>query len=383
MKIIYIYDNIAQIGGVERIFVDKMNYLADKLHHEVYLITSSQGNHPISFPLSPHVRHIDLGIRYHMQYQYRLLKRLWLKFKLNRLCKRQLKKEIDKIDPDIIVCTTTDLSTEVCKLRCRAKKVFESHSAKDYTRLTQDFKKVKPGLLKDLRNKYNTHKRFRLIERCSDVVVTLTQEDAKSWKNASNVHVIPNMTQIIMPQSSTCEKPRVIAVGRLTYQKGFDRLINAWGIVYKQYPDWRLDIFGEGFYNDTLYRQIKEMSLEGIVTIHPFTSNILQEYSNSSIFALSSNYEGFGLVLIEAMGCGLPCVSFDCPNGPSEIIKHKEDGFLIKNGDIQGFAEALCHLIANEKKRKEFGKRARQNVMRYAPENVMPQWELLFNQLTQ
>jgi len=125
------------------------------------------------------------------------------------------------------------------------------------------------------------------------------------------------------------------------------------------------------------------MSLEGIVTIHPFTSNILQEYSNSSIFALSSNYEGFGLVLIEAMGCGLPCVSFDCPNGPSEIIKHKEDGFLIKNGDIQGFAEALCHLITNEKTRKEFGKRARQNVMRYAPENVMPQWELLFNQLTQ
>lgn len=100
--------------------------------------------------------------------------------------------------------------------------------------------------------------------------------------------------------------------------KGFDRLVDAWNIVQKRHPDWILDIFGEGFYKDSLTRQIKDRKLEHSITIHPFTQNITQEYLNSSILALSSNYEGFGLVLIEAMSLGVPCVSFDCPFGPSE-----------------------------------------------------------------
>lgn len=94
MKIIYVYDTIAVVGGIERIFVDKMNYLADHLHHEVYLITSSQGEHPISFPLSPNVQHIDLDIRYHVCYGYPLPQRIWMKFRLQQLSKKRLKNTI-------------------------------------------------------------------------------------------------------------------------------------------------------------------------------------------------------------------------------------------------------------------------------------------------
>lgn len=379
MKIIYIYDTMAVIGGVERIFIDKMNYLADKLHHEVYLLTSSQGNHPISFPLSPNVRHIDLEIRHHIQYQYRLPKRLWIKYKLKRLCSRRLKEVIEKIDPDILIGTTIYLSEEICRLKCRAKKIIESHGARNFTHLTDDFKM---GFFKDRINEFNTRRRFRAIEKYSDAVVTLTQADAKSWEKAPKVYVIPNFTNFISLQSTLCKTTRVIAVGRLTYQKGFDRLIDAWSIVNRQHPDWKLDIFGEGIRQQALKKQIQKNGLKESITIHPFTPNIVNEYVNSSIFALSSNYEGFVLVLLEAMGCGLPCVAFDCPNGPAEAIKDKEDGFLIKNGDVKEFAKAICYLIENEAERKKFGERARLNMRRYAPENIMPLWEKLFKELT-
>lgn len=305
-----------------------MNYLADHLHHEVYLITSSQGEHPISFPLSPNVQHIDLDIRYHVCYGYPLPQRIWMKFRLQQLSKKRLKDTIKKIDPDIIICTTTYMVTEICRLKCRAKKVIESHGARDFIHLTDDFKM---GFFKDLRNEWNTRRRFRQIEKCSDaVVVTLTQADAKAWSKAPHVRVIPNFTKFIVPQSSSCEVHRVIAIGRLTYQKGFDRLIDAWTIVNRRHPDWKLDIFGEGIRREALNKQIRNNGLEKSVTIHPFTKNIAQEYLNSSIFALSSNYEGFVLVLLEAMGCGLPCVAFDCPNGPAETIRNGEDGFLVE-----------------------------------------------------
>jgi len=379
MKIIYVYDTIAVVGGIERIFVDKMNYLADHLHHEVYLITSSQGEHPISFPLSPNVQHIDLDIRYHVCYGYPLPQRIWMKFRLQQLSKKRLKDTIKKIDPDIIICTTTYMVTEICRLKCRAKKVIESHGARDFIHLTDDFKM---GFFKDLRNEWNTRRRFRQIEKCSDaVVVTLTQADAKAWSKAPHVRVIPNFTKFIVPQSSSCEVHRVIAIGRLTYQKGFDRLIDAWTIVNRRHPDWKLDIFGEGIRREALNKQIRNNDLEKSVTIHPFTKNIAQEYLNSSIFALSSNYEGFVLVLLEAMGCGLPCVAFDCPNGPAETIRNGEDGFLVENGNIKEFAEALCHFIEHEEERKSFGHRARKNIERYAPEVIMPMWEKLFNEL--
>lgn len=378
MKIIYLYDSIARTGGVERIFVDKMNYLAKKLQNEVYLITSSQGNHPLSFPLSEKVKHIDLNIRFHEQYQHPYPMRILLHIKINNQFKKRLQEEVDRINPDFIICTAAWMPDVVCKLKGKVKKIIESHSAKYYTQIPDKFTM---GFFRDRLNEYTSHKRFKIIEKHCNAVVTLTHDDAKAWSKAPKVYVIPNITESILSESSKCEVHRVIAVGRLTYQKGFDRLIDAWCIVHKNHPDWTLDIYGEGVRRDALQKQIEENHLKTTVTIHQFTKNINKEYLNSSIFALSSNYEGFGLVLIEAMGCGLPCISFNCPYGPSEIIKNNEDGLIIENGDIVGFANAICYLIENEKERKTFGKRARQNVVRFSSENIMPKWEKLFKEM--
>ena len=380
MKIVYVHDSIARIGGMGRILADKMNYLAETYGHEVYLITSSQGNHPLSFPLSDKVKHIDLDTKFHLQYQYPILKQIRMRWYLDYKFEQRLKNEIALIEPDIISGNTSFKADLICKLNCKAPKIIESHCAKTYTRIPGNRNK---GFFKDLKDRYVSYQCFRDVERYSDAIVTLTQEDAAMWGWESKVHVIPNTTSIDTPASSTCEIPRVIAAGRLTWQKGFDRLVNAWDIVHKRHPDWMLDIFGEGIYKEMLTQQIKDKELERSITIHPFTQNISQEYLNSSILALTSNYEGFGLVLIEAMSLGVPCVSFDCPFGPSEIIKNKEDGFLVKNGDIQGFANALSHLIENEAERKAFGKKAKENVKRYSLRNIMPQWERLFHELTE
>ena len=378
MKIVYLHEYIICPGGLERIFVEKMNYLADRLHHDVYLVTSSQGNHPFSFPISKQVKHIDLAVPFHLPYRYPYPKRLWARIKTELLFKKRLQEVIDNISPDFIICTSAWRPDAACKVKGKAKKIIESHCAKAYTPIPHN---RTMGLLKDMLNMFNAHKRFRIIEKHADVVVTLTHADAKAWEKAPKVCTIPNFTEFIQPQSSTCKVHRAIAVGRLTYQKGFDRLIDAWKIVNRQYPDWKLDIFGEGIYREALTSQISDNHLDNTITIHPPTPHIMQEYLNSSIFILSSNYEGFALVLIEAMACGVPCVSFDCPHGPSEIIKDKEDGFLIKNGDVKGLAAAICLLTKDEVKRKEFSKRAKENVLRFSAGTVMAQWNHLLEDM--
>jgi glycosyltransferase involved in cell wall biosynthesis len=254
----------------------------------------------------------------------------------------------------------------------------ESHEARIFT---MSDKGLSRSFLSRLFMRYYKKRYFRRVERQADVVVTLTKGDAEEWQRARRVEVIPNFTVMPVTRLSDGTAKRVIAVGRLEWQKGFDRLLMAWQTVERRHPDWQLTIFGSGTLEADLQRQMRELSLTR-VALHPFTPTIAEEYARSSIFALSSRFEGFGLVLLEAMQAGLPCVTFDCPFGPSDVVADGESGFVVADGDMQQFAERLCVLIENEALRQRYAKAAIQRARLFHVDTVMEQWRLLFQRLT-
>ncbi len=214
-----------------------------------------------------------------------------------------------------------------------------------------------------------------------DKFVVLTDEDKFDWLNKHNTTRIYNFVDV--PNSiSSVKNKTAIAIGRLDYQKGFDTLVEIWAIVNKRYPDWRLDIYGSGQDKERLQAQIDRLRLNEVIKINTPTTDIYSKILDSSIYLLTSRYEGFGLVLAEAMACGVPPVSFACKCGPRDIITDGENGFLVEQDDVDTFAERVCQLIENEPLRKEMGKNARRNIEeRFSEEVIMKQWEKLFAEL--
>ena len=215
-----------------------------------------------------------------------------------------------------------------------------------------------------------------------DRFVVLTQEDMQMWGEMPGIRVIPNAANFIAEKYSDCSAKRVIAVGRLDYQKSFDRLIQVWEKVHQQMPDWRLDIFGQGEWQEMLQGMIDERGLQETVKLNGPTKNIGQEYSESSMIVMSSHYEGFPMVMIEAMACGLPAVSFDFKCGPRDIIVEGENGLIVPDGDIEALAEAMVRLMKDDELRKRMGENAKKVVEKYSEDRVMGLWVNLFEEIS-
>lgn len=380
MKIVYLYTALTTIGGADRIIIQKANYLADVYRHEVYIITDSQCNKPFSFPLSKNVKHIDLGIDFGRQYKFNLFIRFFVYQALMIKYKRELIQYLKYIKPQITISTLGREMDFLTTLNDGSYKIGESHIAKYYMR-NLHLMEAKGGI-SQLMAKWWRKKQEKSIKNL-DAFVVLSENDAYSWRMIRPTIIIPNCITIKSDNYSKCLGKQIISVGRLNEQKGYDMLIEAWQIVVKQHPDWVIKIYGEGELYDILQKQISDLGLENSISICKPVKDISSKYQESTFYIMSSRFEGFGLVLIEAMSCGLPCISFNCPSGPSEIISHNEDGLLIENGNVDALAESICYLIEHEEVRIEMGKNARKNVLRYSPECIMKQWNDLFNSLTQ
>ena len=378
MKIVYIIDSLALKGGAERIITEKMNYLATIYNYDVSVITYYQFHEPNTYPLSCKVKQINLRIPFYQQYRYSYPKRLWLKWGFNRQLQIELQQTVNSINPDILIGVGYTLADVVCSIKCQAAKIIESHEARIYTKFPLLHKNT--SLFSTIYAILNRKIYLNIIEKRADAVVTLTKGDALEWKNAKRVEIIPNFSIMPISNLSNGESKRVIAIGRLEWQKGYDKLIDIWKLVSPTHSDWQLDIYGEGSLEADLKKRINEAGLIN-VTIHPFTHNISQEYASSSICVLTSRFEGFSLVLLEAMRHGLPCVTFDCPFGPKELIDDNKCGYVIENDNINQFAERLNYLIDNQQVRKRFAKEALMKSRKYNVDNIMNLWKELFNSL--
>ena len=371
MRIVYINDALAIWGGIERILIEKVNELAERYGYEMFLLTANQGDHPIPFPISHQVMHIDLKIQIHNQYQFRGIHRLIKKIELNKLFIRSLKEQIHKIKPDIIVCVRPELVNTVCKVKGKIPFVFESHSSRYAQRFVQAdwFTRVKADL-------------YNYAVRSAQQVVALTEGDAKDWYGINpRVRVIPNMVNLnTSGRYCNYDSKSIIFVGRFAPQKDIMSLLKIWKIVHRCHPDWQLKIFGGfGEEQEQLLQIINKMDVN--IQVFAPTPQIFDRYLENSIFLMTSRYEPFGLVLPEAMSCGLPVVVFDCPYGPAEIITDGKEGFLVKNRNIEEFAKKVCLLIENPELRRQMGMIGTQSSLRYDKSFIMPKWKILFEEL--
>lgn len=381
MKIVYIFNALANKAGTERILTDKITYLAANPKYEVSIVTYEQGDHSLAFPLPENVKWVDIRTCFYKLYRYNIILRTLLYQVMRLKFKHRLTKQVKEFAPDIIICTTYAFSELdiIAGLPGKNKKILESHVAKNT--VEKKFKAPPKSIQYYLANLKD--KRILKSIHHFDVIITLTENDKKEWKDYRNVQIIPNLLTYY-PETTGPDKiyKRVISAGRLQWQKGYDMLIESWREVHKRYPDWHLSIFGDGPDRNQLQTMIEQYDLSDVVHLCMPTDAIYDEYMKSDFYVMSSRWEGFGLVLIEAMSCGIPCIAFDCPYGPSDIIDNGNDGFLIENGNISLLAEKMNYLIEHEDIRIEMGKQARKNVERFKIENIAGRWEKLFNQLS-
>ena len=370
MIILYVCDSLANFGGLERVLIDRANWLVDQRDYEVCIVTVNQGCHPISFPLHSGVSYADLNILSYQHYRLPFWKRLFKKRQLQRLLCKRMANIITEKKPDVIVCTRFDYLRVIDKTRGHIPFVYESHSACLACRFEGD------SLLRQLYVRY-----LLLAVNKAQMVVALTKGDADEWlKLTSDVCVIPNVVNLNSSNTySHCTSKSVIYVGRFCKQKDVASLLRIWTLVHQRHPDWSLHVYGGyGDEQEAFHKEV--MRIDANIIIHESTLDIIEKYKDSSMLLLTSVYEPFGLVLPEAMSCGLPVVAFDCPYGPADIITDGVDGFLIRQRSIEMFADKVCLLMEDQELRVKMGKAGIESSKRYDASNIMPQWIDFFKQ---
>lgn len=362
MKIVYVVRDYTNSGGMERVLLCKANYFVN-LGHEVFIISNKTKSEPFFF-CDPRIKMINIDVKDGKKNKKEYVKALTDCLLL--------------IKPDIAISTGIGNSKYLFEVKESSKKILELHFSK-YNRKYwfAKFDKYTLGrLISDLYTADKTH-----VAQKYDKFIVLTDEDKLSWRGLNNIEVISNPLFSFPSHYSDNTKKSVVTVGRFTYQKGYEYLIEVWKLVSKKHPDWKLVAYGNGNKKKYIEKIIIKKGLENVMELKAPTRSIFEELVKYSIYVMTSRYEGHPLSLLEAMSCGLPSVAFACKCGPRETISNGEDGFLVDFGDVQMCADKICSLIENEGLRQRMGQAGRVNMERFAMDKIMPKWIDLFDRL--
>ena len=366
MRLLFVLGSIASFGGVQKVMVEKANWLSSH-GHDVMILTYEQSGNPITFKILPNIYVKDLDCRFYTLYRLNLFKRIVKRARMRWQFKDRYHQVIDGFRPDAIVAPTNtgNFMKAIVSARKKTKVIIESHSAYRYDMMKGSLKKKTDALLL-----------LRTLKK-SDLLIALTKGDASFWKkHVKNVKVVPNPSSFYIEDINQIEKKagRIICPARLHPQKRLDRLICAFSLIEKIHPSWYIDIYGDGYLKGQLNYLIKRLDLTGRVNILTPTKNIAEEYCKSEFFVLSSDYEGLPLTLLEAMSCGVPPVSVVCPYGPDEIIENEVTGLLAKM-EVYDLARKMDWMITNKKERKQMGIKAHEYAKRFKEDAIMLEWE--------
>ena len=362
MKILYIAPDITDSGGISRVLSLKTNYLVNQLNYDVSILS-------VNDCLSNRFYDFEPAIKW---YNCKESKNtiLFLKNYIN-LIQRTISAE----KPDIIVICDAVLWVFIpWFVKTEIPIIFETHFSVFFEKSKNKslYSKFRAKLVRFLRQK--TIGKFTYV-------VYLTNEE--SWgRQPKKSIVIPNPLPFTVNNKAALVNKKAMAVCMNPYVKGLDRLLLVWSRIIQNYPDWVLDIYGKSNDNTTFIKRANDLKISNNVNFHPPTANIQSSYNQSSVFLMTSRTEAFGMVLIEAMASGVPCVAYNCPSGPRAIIDEGINGFLIEDENQDHFIQKLELLIEDENLRIQMGINAQKSVAKYNIDSVMKKWDELFMDLT-
>lgn len=377
LKIAYITPSLYVAGGLERVLTLKANYFAEQYGYDITIILTDGKDKPFAYPLSEKIKVVNLDINFEELWTYSFLKKIPVYLKKQRRYKRALAEELMRLRPDITISLLRREINFLNDIKDGSHKIGEIHINRANYR---NFKTEDAGIVKRLFAKFWSHSLLGHLKRL-DRLVVLTEKDREAWTELDNVVAIPDPLPFVPQSVSPLTEKRVVAMARYSPEKGIDLLLQAWAEAAPQCPDWRLDVYGFG--DRTQYeQQLDELQINrGRCELHGRTSDVERVYHDSSLFALSSRFEGFGMVIIEAMASGLPVVAFDCPWGPRSIINDGVDGLLAENDNPSALARQLVAMMGDSSRRQAMAQAAVVSVQRYQVDRIAAQWQNVFSEV--
>ena len=359
MKLLYIVEDFAENGGVERIVSQKANIFSSQYNHDVTIVSVYRDSRKIQYSINENVKFISLDVPFANKEKGKFTT-FYSRLSIFIIAIRRLNRVVSLVNPDIIFFTTTLGALLLPWCRTKARKIYESHTARRFTPFNHF---------------------FFLTELKADAIVCLTDGDANEYKIARRVEVIPNFIDEPLYSVKDYSVRKAIAVGRLEWVKGFDLLIDCWKELKKEHPNWHLDIYGEGTMRAELQLQINRLELQDDVKLCGRNENIMDVYPHYSLHVMPSRYEGQGIALIEAQACALPSVVTDYIYGASDIVTSRFNGILVRQGDKEAMVNAILEMMDSEKLRQEYGNNARIVAQKYAKDNIICKWVKLISSL--